>query len=241
MAVAVLAAGGGGGGGEGDAAVIVAAQRYAFVPGGAGQARRDADSISARSLKRDELLLLLSKGAQAKTVVLLDSCFSGKSSDGRELASGLQPLVAVYAQPQARDPRLVMMTAAKSDEFAGPLPDADDARPAFSYLILGALRGWAHEGRVTAREAVDYARRGVRSRPGGDPARVGVRAGLRRRWLSNIGRRPSGGAERASAGVSELGGGELGFSQRERGGVDGVQRGFQAGTIFLSFYLGVLE
>jgi formylglycine-generating enzyme required for sulfatase activity len=32
---------------------------------------------------------------------------------------------------------------AASDSFAGPLPNAD--RPAYSYLLLGALRGWADE------------------------------------------------------------------------------------------------
>jgi tetratricopeptide (TPR) repeat protein len=41
----------------------------------------------------------------------------------------------------------------------GPLPG--DGRPAISYLLLGALRGWADsngDGQVTAREAVDFMR-----------------------------------------------------------------------------------
>jgi formylglycine-generating enzyme required for sulfatase activity len=39
---------------------------------------------------------------------------------------------------------MAVLTAAKGDQFAGPLPGLD--RPAFSYLILGGLRGWAVSG-----------------------------------------------------------------------------------------------
>src|SRR5205814_7159532 len=40
---------------------------------------------------------------------------------------------------------------------ASPLPGA--SRPALSYLLMGALRGWGdrdHDGRVTSREAASY-------------------------------------------------------------------------------------
>ena len=50
---------------------------------------------------------------------------------------------------------VTVLTAATADQVAGPLPGA--ARPAFSYLVLGGLRGWAdsdHNGRVTAGETV---------------------------------------------------------------------------------------
>lgn len=43
-------------------------------------AQQDADSLYARSLSRNDLLGALAKGRQARTVVLLDACFSGKSS-----------------------------------------------------------------------------------------------------------------------------------------------------------------
>ena len=49
------------------------------------------------------------------------------------------------------------MTAARSDQYAGPLPGA--ARPAFSYLMLGGLRGWADldgDGGVAASELHEY-------------------------------------------------------------------------------------
>lgn len=119
-------------------------------------AQAEADSIAARSLPQSELLSLLKRGAQDQTVVLLDACFSGKTSTGAELVKGLQPLVPMVGGSQAED-RTVVISAAKSDQFAGPLPGLD--RPAFSYLALGALRGWADKNKdrvVTANETREY-------------------------------------------------------------------------------------
>ncbi len=122
-------------------------------------AQQDPDSLYERSLPRGELLSLLSKGKQERTVVLIDACFSGKSSSGKNIVEGLQPLVVVRAQPLGVDPRTILLTAGKSDQFAGPLPKADKMRPAFSYLALGALRGWAADptGKVTAGEIIHFA------------------------------------------------------------------------------------
>ena len=56
------------------------------------------------------------------------------------------------------------MTAAASNEFAGPLPGA--GRPAFSYLVLGGLRGWADadgDGAVTGKELSEYAAKVMRA------------------------------------------------------------------------------
>lgn len=119
-------------------------------------AQQKAKSVYARSLSRNELLGVLAKGRQARTVVLLDACFSGKSPSGQALVEGLQPLVAMRALPQGVDNRTVLLTAARSDQFAGPLPGG--ARPAFSYLALGALRGWAADtkGAVTAAGLIEY-------------------------------------------------------------------------------------
>ncbi len=55
--------------------------------------------------------------------------------------------------------RTRMLTAAGSGEFSGPLAGA--SRPAFSYLALGGLMGWAdgegdRDGRVSAAELRDY-------------------------------------------------------------------------------------
>ena len=126
-------------------------------------AQQDPDGLYARSLPNNELLGLLSKGKQAKTVVLIDACFSGRSLTGETLVAGLQPLIVMGGQPLGADSRTVLMTAAKSDQFAGPLPKAAQMRPAFSYLALGALRGWAADahGKVTASAIIDFARRAM--------------------------------------------------------------------------------
>jgi formylglycine-generating enzyme required for sulfatase activity len=124
-------------------------------------AQQKAASVYSRSVSRNGLLGLLANGKQAKTVIVLDACFSGKSPSGQMLVAGLQPLITMRALPQGIDSRTVLMTAAKADQFAGPLPGGE--RPAFSYLALGGLRGWAADaqGRVTAGGLVDYARRAL--------------------------------------------------------------------------------
>jgi uncharacterized caspase-like protein len=126
-------------------------------------AQQDADGLFARSLPRNELLAALSKGKQARTMVLIDACFSGRSPSGETLVAGLQPLVLVNNSLLASDPRTVLMTAARSDQFAGPLPKAAQMRPAFSYLALGALRGWAADadGKVMAAAVIDFARKAL--------------------------------------------------------------------------------
>jgi hypothetical protein len=62
------------------------------------------------------------------------------------------------------DPRTTLFTAARGNEYAGPLPGA--GRPAFSYLALGGLRGWADDdgdGRVTNGELHTYVSRVMRA------------------------------------------------------------------------------
>ncbi len=128
-------------------------------------AQQDADSLYARSLARRELLAALGRGRQAKTVVLVDACFSGRSPSGAPLIVGLQPLIVTAVKPEAVDPRAILFTAAKSDQFAGPLPKSGKPRPAFSYLLLGGLRGWADssgDGKVTAGELVEFAQKALK-------------------------------------------------------------------------------
>ena len=58
----------------------------------------------------------------------------------------------------------LVLSAGAGDEFAGPLPGLRPRRPAFSYLLLGAFRGWGDangNGWVTAKEAVDFANAGL--------------------------------------------------------------------------------
>ncbi|NNN05897.1 MAG: hypothetical protein HKL90_08355 [Elusimicrobia bacterium] len=114
-------------------------------------------SLEARSVRREELLRALGGGRERAILAVLDACFSGRGEDGRMLVAGLQPLV-VAAAPPALDARAAVLTAAEGDQFSGPLPGT--RRPAFSYLILGGLRGWAADrrGYVDARRLWLYAR-----------------------------------------------------------------------------------
>jgi tetratricopeptide (TPR) repeat protein len=123
-------------------------------------AQQEADSLVSRSLRQRDLVSSVA-GKQARTVVVVDACFSGRARNGAPLVAGLQPLVLVRDSlvASALGASTLVLSAAKSNEFAGPLPGAD--RPAFSYLVLGGLRGWADQdknGKVTARELRDYSR-----------------------------------------------------------------------------------
>ncbi|MBI5882001.1 MAG: SUMF1/EgtB/PvdO family nonheme iron enzyme [Elusimicrobia bacterium] len=118
-------------------------------------AQQKAASLYARSLPRAELLRRLGTTKAGQVNVILDACFSGRTEAGA-LIEGLQPLVLAALAPP-KDDRFLVMTAAKGNQFAGPLPGSK--RPAFSYLTLGALRGWAdsnHDGKVTAGEVFGF-------------------------------------------------------------------------------------
>lgn len=126
-------------------------------------AQQTPDSLEARSVRQKEVADHVRQGGQAHTVAVLDACFSGRAGGGETLAQGLQPLVATRSFGSIAVTTLV---AAGASEYAGPLPT--EGRPAFSYLVLGALRGWGdtnHDGNVTASEAVDYAQHALFSLP----------------------------------------------------------------------------
>ncbi len=123
--------------------------------------QQTATSVYARGVSRVELLTGLERGRQERTVAVLDACFSGSNRDGSALVPGLQPLIPAYASDAIGNS--LVLTAAQSDQFAGPLPGAD--RPAFTYLLLGALRGWAdndQDEEVTVGEALRYAQGALR-------------------------------------------------------------------------------
>jgi hypothetical protein len=123
-------------------------------------AQQDADSLYARSIAKKKLQVILTGGKRHSTIMLFDACFSGRTETGSALVPGLQPLIPIATQVTAAPASAAILSAGKSDEFAGPLPGL--GRPAFSYLMLGAVRGWADangDGKVTAKEATDYTRR----------------------------------------------------------------------------------
>lgn len=111
------------------------------------------------TIEREALTAALERGGQAHTVMVLDACFTGRTEGGASLTPDLQPALLSGSW---RPKRTTVLTAAEGDQFAGPLPG--ERRPAFSYLVLGALRGWGDrdaDRRITAGEAVDYARRAL--------------------------------------------------------------------------------
>ena len=117
-------------------------------------AQQTVEGIYGRSLAQKKLASTFAGGRQQHTVMVVDACFSGQTAGG-QLATGAMPMVPVsFDGSQA-----TVLTAGTSSEFAGALPGA--SRPAFSYLLLGALRGWGDtngDGKVTVSEAADYAR-----------------------------------------------------------------------------------
>lgn len=119
--------------------------------------RSTPDSVEQRSVAQSELLAILESKDGVTPILILDACFNGKTSSGeRVLEAGLQDLVFVDLKAGSRS---VVLSASKKDEYAGSLPGL--SRPAFSYLLLGALRGWGDsnkDGAVTAQEAVSYSK-----------------------------------------------------------------------------------
>lgn len=123
--------------------------------------RQTALSVASRGIPQSSLMAQLEAGAFSERVAVLDACFSGRGSDGETLVAGLQPLIPSYSTATAQT---TVLSAGRSDEFAGPLPGLD--RPAFSYLALGALRGWGddnQDGSVSAAEVEVYTQRALQS------------------------------------------------------------------------------
>ncbi len=120
-------------------------------------AKQTANSLEDRGIPRGALIAAAERSmpADAELVIVQDACFSGRAHGGLEdLAPGMAPLKVVHAAVGART---TVLAAAQGDEYAGPL--SDGSRPAFSYLLLGALRGWGDKdknGQVSATEAVHY-------------------------------------------------------------------------------------
>ena len=113
------------------------------------------------ALPRSEVLGLLRTARCRQRVVILDACFSGLDTAGGQLLIGVQFTVPA-AHAEVID--ATILAAGRPHDIAGPLPG--EARPAFTYLVLGGLLGWADsdaDRRVTAAEAVTYAKNTLRT------------------------------------------------------------------------------
>ncbi len=120
-------------------------------------AQQTVDSLYSRSARQADVVERLKKGRAGDIVLVVDACFSGQDSGGKLLAKGSQPVIPVGIQ--AVTVGVTVLSAARTNEFAGALPDTE--RPAFSYLLLGAMRGWADDGDqvIQVAEAMDWTRK----------------------------------------------------------------------------------
>lgn len=112
-------------------------------------------SLEQRGITPEHIEQLFGAHEGVEFTAIIDACFSGRSGTGAQLAQdGSMPLRGVEPPAEAG---ATLLLAAGSQQYAGPLPGLD--RPAFSWLMLGALRGWGdtnRDGKVTALEARDW-------------------------------------------------------------------------------------
>ena len=105
----------------------------------------------------------LAAAGGATVVFIVDACYTGLGRDGEDITGGTRFMGTANALAAART---VEWTAASANEWAADLPGTPHG--AFSYLLLGALRGWAdgvdgdRDGTVTLAEAHAYIQDGLR-------------------------------------------------------------------------------
>ncbi len=125
----------------------------------------DADSFEARAVPIDAVRERV-KGHGARTVLMVDACYSGASRAGADLLPGTRFAVPSYARPA--ESTWIEWHAAKPDQLSGPLDVARHG--AFTWAMVGALRGWADgqlddqpDGKVTVEEAQLYVEAALRT------------------------------------------------------------------------------
>lgn len=127
--------------------------------------KQDSAAFASRGVPVDQLKDLASaKGGAVNLIV--DACYSGLGRGGDELVAGMRFLVPAYAT--AAKPGSLEWSAASGDQLSGPLHPARHG--AFTYLAVGAMRGWAdgqldgtRDGQVTAEEAQLYVKEALRT------------------------------------------------------------------------------
>jgi hypothetical protein len=126
--------------------------------------RPDEAGFESRGIEVKEVEHL-AEASGARVMLILDTCFAGVGRDGSELLAGKRFAVPVYAASSTD--RLAQWTATGPNQLSGPLPATRHG--AFTYYVVGALRGWADgeidgvpDGSVTAREAEAYVSRALR-------------------------------------------------------------------------------
>lgn len=126
--------------------------------------RPDPVAFDARTVPVAEVERLASAGGGAP-VLILDTCYAGAGRGGQTLLAGRRFAVPAYAAQPATGG--AQWLAVAPDELSGPLDEVQHG--AFTYLAVGALRGWADgeldgraDGQVTAAEASAFVGRALR-------------------------------------------------------------------------------
>ncbi|MBT3223500.1 MAG: hypothetical protein HN348_30885, partial [Proteobacteria bacterium] len=126
--------------------------------------RNDPVAFASRALTVDELLSFGGAGG-GRVHLLVDACYSGLGRSGEAVLAGKRFAVPNYAVQGSRH---LLWSASSGDQLSGPLEAVQHG--AFTYTMLGALRGWAdgeldgvRDGRVTAEEAQLYVSSALRS------------------------------------------------------------------------------
>ena len=116
--------------------------------------RHDQASFRTRGVSLEGLVESLA--VAGPVVAVLDTCYNGLSRTGDALLPDSRSMVPDHAL--AAPPGVVLWSATQPSEVAGPLPGVRHG--AFTYLAIGALRGWADgaggddpDGAVTLAEA----------------------------------------------------------------------------------------
>jgi len=126
-------------------------------------AQADQDTLAARGLTIPQLEAeATASGSEA--FVILDACFTGTSREGTDLVPGARMVIPTsWSEPAG----VTVWSATEPSQWASPLEAAEHG--AFTYAMLGAMRGWADgyidgtpDGTVTAQEADAYIERTLR-------------------------------------------------------------------------------
>ncbi len=126
---------------------------------------QDPETFDTGGVSLTELADLARAGG-GKVVIIVDACYTGVGRDGTALLVGQRTLVPAAAVGGG-SASMAIWTAAGGGETAGPLDAASHG--AFTYLVLGALRGWAdgaidgaRDGSVSLDEGQVYVSRALR-------------------------------------------------------------------------------
>jgi hypothetical protein len=126
--------------------------------------RPDPTSLASRGMSV-EALIRQARGDAGQVVAVLDTCFTGTGRDGSEIIEGARFVIPTSA---VRLENVIEWSSTGPGEIA--LPITSQRHGAFTWLVLGALRGWAdgeidgvRDGQVTLEEASVYVRRSLRA------------------------------------------------------------------------------